>query len=344
MARGGSVGLDIGTRTVTITEVEQKKGRATLTAVHQSELPEGLVRDGEVVDAEAVAAIVKDAFAESGIKQKKVHLGVANQRVVVRQSNLPHVTEDELRQSLSFHVQDLIPMPVEQAELDFHVLDEVVNEEGERTLRVLFVAAQKDMIAEHVAVAQKAGLKPVSVDLNPFALLRTVGEEGVGDVSELLVDIGAGVTSIVVHHGGMPLFVRILVLGGDDVTRAVAAAEGLEFAEAEQRKRELAGDPNHPTARTVAERTTQFVDEVRSSLDYFRAQTGIGRVDRVVVAGGGAVLAGLTRQMSQVLQMPVELARPFDHVETTLAEDEELLSTWGPVLTTSIGLALGGLQ
>lgn len=344
MARKRAVGLDIGTRTVTITQVEHKGGRSVVTNVGQFELPEGAVREGEVLDPAAVAETVKRGFAEAGIKEKKVNLGVANQRVVVRQVNLPYLPDDELRKSLPFQVQEFIPIPVEQAELDFHVLDKVPDEAGNEMLRVLLVAAQKEMIATHVEVATRAGLKPVGVDLNPFALLRTLWSEAFEDVSEVFVDVGAGVTSIVVHQGGVPLFVRILVLGGNDVTDAVATAEGLSFEEAEARKRELGALGDHPTNEAIADRVAEFVDEVRSSLDYFRAQTGAGRIDRVVIAGGGAVLHGLARRLGDTLGLPVEVARPFDHVGEALGLDEQHLAAYGPVLTTSIGLALGGLE
>lgn len=344
MARKRAVGLDIGTRTVTISQVEVKGGRSVVTNVGQFELPQNAVREGEIIDPAAVAEAVKQGFAEAGIKEKRVNLGVANQRVVVRQVNLPAMPDDELRQSLPFQVQEFIPIPVEQAELDFHVLDKVPDENGNETLRVLLVAAQKEMIATHVEVAQKAGLKPVGVDLNPFALLRTLFNESFGDVSEVFVDIGAGVTSIVVHQGGVPLFVRILVLGGDDITHAVADAEGASFEDAELLKRELSADGQDPTSQAIAERVRQFVDEVRSSLDYFRAQTGAGRIDRVVLAGGGAVLGGLAARLSDSLGLSVELARPFDQVGESLGLDDEHLQAYGPVLTTSIGLALGGLE
>ena len=344
MARKRAVGLDIGTRTVTITQVETKGGRSVVTNVGQFELPHGAVREGEIIDPAAVAEVVKQGYAEAGIKEKKVLLGVANQRVVVRQVNLPYLPDDELRQSLPFQVQEFIPIPVEQAELDYHVLDKVPDENGNETLRVLLVAAQKEMIANHVDVAQRAGLKPVGVDLNPFALLRTLWSESFGDVSEVFVDVGAGVTSIVVHQGGVPLFVRILVLGGDEVTDAVAGAENLDFEQAEARKRELSAHGDDPTSRAIADRVHQFVDEVRSSLDYFRAQTGAGRIDRVVVAGGGAVLGGLVDKLGESLALPVELARPFENVGESLGLDETHLEAYGPVLTTSIGLALGGLE
>jgi type IV pilus assembly protein PilM len=142
----------------------------------------------------------------------------------------------------------------------------------------------------------------------------------------------------------VPLFVRILVLGGDDITAAVASAEGNGFADAELRKRSMGATGTDPTGLIIAERVGQFVDEVRSSLDYFRAQTAVGRIDRVVLSGGGSVLVGLQERLIAALGLNVELARPFDFVGHSLNVDDETLAAWGPVLTTSIGLALGGLE
>jgi type IV pilus assembly protein PilM len=344
MARSRAVGLDIGTRSVTITEVVVKKGRSVVQSVEQVELPVGAVREGEIIDMDAVVATIKQGYASLGLRDKRVHLGVANQRVVVRQVHLPYLPDDELRQSLPFQVQEFIPIPVEAAELDYHTLEEVTDAQGRRTLRVLLVAAQKDMISAHVGAVTKAGLKPVGVDLNPFALLRALATESLGDTSEVFIDIGAGVTSVVVHQAGVPLFVRILVLGGDDITASVASAEEIGFAEAELRKRSLGATGTDSTSLIIVERVHQFVDEIRSSLDYFRAQTGVGRVDRVVLAGGGSVLVGLREQLIDALGLNVEIARPFDFVDHSLDVDEETLVAWGPVLATSIGLALGGLQ
>ena len=135
MARNKAVGLDIGTRTVSVAEVSTRGGSPTVTDFAQAELPQGAVREGEVIDPEAVAATIKTAMGETSIRDKRVLLGVANQRVVVRQVTLPYLPEEEMRQSLAFQVQEFIPIPVEAAELDFHTLD-VSEDELDRILAV----------------------------------------------------------------------------------------------------------------------------------------------------------------------------------------------------------------
>ncbi|MGZ4638757.1 MAG: type IV pilus biogenesis protein PilM, partial [Actinomycetes bacterium] len=134
---GRVVGLDIGTSGVRAAELTLGKAGATLERFGQVALPPGAVRDGEVVDASAVADAVKQLWAQAKFSTKKVVVGVANQKVVVRQVDLPWLPTNELKKSLPFQVQDFIPMPVEQAILDFHPLEELTGDNGARMLRVL---------------------------------------------------------------------------------------------------------------------------------------------------------------------------------------------------------------
>ena len=345
MARNKAIGLDIGTRTVSVAEVSTKGGGPTVTDFSQAELPEGAVREGEVIDPEGVAATIKAAMGETSIRDKRVHLGVANQRVVVRQVTLPYLPEDEMRQSLAFQVQEYIPIPVEAAELDFHTLDVTEDEDGQQVSQLLLVAAQKDMIGTHVDAAERAGLKPVGVDLNPFAVLRALHNESVvGDTTEVLVDIGAGVTSIVVHANGVPLFVRVLVFGGDAITDAIARAEGSDTSAAEARKWQLQLDGQDPGSEAAAARVESFIDELRSSLGYFRAQAADARIERVVLCGGTALMAGLRERLADQLHLPVEIGSAFARTPYSGDLEPGVQLTYGSYLVTAVGLALGALE
>ena len=236
MAGRPVVGLDIGTSGVRAAELRLGKGGATLERFGQVALPPGAVRDGEVVDPEAVAGALRELWASARFGTKKVVVGVANQKVVVRQVELPWLPMAELRASLAFQVQDHIPMPVDQAVLDLHPLEERTDANGNRVLRALLVAASRDMVGTTLEAVTRAGLQPSMVDLTSFAVLRSQAhaDSGLGAVeAEALVDVGASVTNIVVHQGGVPRFVRILLMGGGDVTTSVADRLGVPVEEAE---------------------------------------------------------------------------------------------------------------
>ena len=179
MARAkDAIGLDIGTSGVRAAHVVVAKRPFTLEAFGQVPLPQGAVREGEIIDGAAVAKAVSQLWKAVRFKTKRVILGVANQKVVVRPADLPFMEEQELRGAIQFQVQDLLPMPIEDAIIDFQVLDEFMTDGNERMMRVLVVAAQKQMIGVFVDSAQQAGLDPVGIDHIPFALIRSLGETG----------------------------------------------------------------------------------------------------------------------------------------------------------------------
>jgi type IV pilus assembly protein PilM len=341
-----AVGIDIGTSTIAVAEVKQGRGPAAVTNFGGIVLPPDAAREGEILDVAAAAEALRELLGSAKVSAKKVWLGIANQRVVVRQLDLPWVEPKELRAALRYQVQEHIPIPVEEAELDVHVVGEFTNDAGERFQSLMLVAGHRDMVTSHVAVAIEAGLKPVGVDLNPFAVLRSMGETSpLAQGSQVLVDIGGGVTNILVHEQGIPTFVRILVMGGDNLTMALMSGLGLEREEAETRKRQLSVTEGDDVAsRIAAEHAEQFVDEIRSSLEYYQAQNGSSRHSGVVLTGGGATLHGLDRRLEAALRLPVEIGSPFDRweVQDTVYGPADLQRI-GPSLATAVGLGLGGL-
>ena len=351
MAGRPVVGLDIGTSGVRAAELRPGRSGPSLERFGQVALPPGAVRDGEVVDPDAVAVALRELWQRVGFHTKKVVVGVANQRVVVRQVDLPWLPPDELRASLAFQVQDYIPMPVDQAVLDFHPIEELAGEGGARTLRVLLVAASREMVGKALQAVESAGLTPTMVDLTSFAVLRASAHAGSGFgvvEAEALVDIGASVTNIIVHQAGVPRFVRVLLMGGDDITGSIAERLGLPMDEAEGLKRSTGYAPvlgafePDATSRAIESSAGAFVEEVRGSLDYYLAQSGSARVGRVVISGGGARLTGLVERLSAATRLPVEVARPLSQLRvgrTGLSEAD--LAEVEPLVSVPVGLALG---
>lgn len=342
-----AVGVDIGSRNITVAELRSAREGARITNFGGIELPPGAVREGEILDPGIVSERLTQLISDAGIKQKKVWLGVANQRVVVRQVDLPWMEEDDLRASLRYQVQEYIPIPVDEAELDVHVVEEVASEEGDRRLRVLLVAGHTEMIRAHVDAVRFAGLKPIGVDLAPFAILRAMGDTTMLESgSQVLIDIGANVTNIVIHRGMLPSFVRILVLGGEAITAAVADRLGISSDEADVIKREVTvGFGSEPAALVVTEQAEVFIDEIRSSLDYYRAQPGAEKLAGVVLTGGGAMLPGLAQRLADAIRLPVELGNPFSRYPApSTVYDAAQLAAIGPVMAGAIGLGLGGLE
>jgi type IV pilus assembly protein PilM len=240
-------------------------------------------------------------------------------------------------------------MPVEEAVLDYDPLGEF-EQEGRRMLRVILVAAQRAMINTVVEVAMAAKLEPVGVDLVPFAMARAVGLPEVGmeeeeGGEEAILDVGATVTNILVHEQGVTRFVRILPSGGRDITLAIARSFGVDDEVAERLKRgeTVEGGPEPDEVRRVAiQRAMSFVDEVRSSLEFYTAQTRGGRIGRLLVIGGGSKLQGFLDLLRERVPAVIDRGRVFRRAKSQLSLSEEALAEAEPVLAVAVGLGIPG--
>ena len=370
------IGVDVGSTAVRVAEVAAGDIPVIVRAA-QVPIAPGIVESGEVRQPDALAGALRELWDMSGVKSKQVHLGVGNQRVVVREVALPWLPEKELRETLGFQVQEFIPMAADEAVLDFDPLGEI-DQGGRRMVRILLVAAHKPMVNALVDAALAAKLDPQGIDLSPFAVIRAVGtgDEGLdldagGD--EAIIDIGAQVTSICVHDRGVTRFVRMLPSGGRDITLALAAGLGVTDDVAERLKRgesvealEAPGEgdmplpppgeagvplppqadrsPQLPPPAEIRDlaltRAMSFVDEVRSSLEFYTAQMPNAQIGRVLVVGGGSRLDGLLDLLQERLPVPVDRGRLFERVKSEIELSAEASTEAEAVLSVAVGLAI----
>jgi type IV pilus assembly protein PilM len=344
-----AIGLDIGTSVVRAVELSFGRGGITLERFGQVVLPEGVIRDGQVIEPEPVAEALRQLWSATGLSHKRVVLGVANQRVIVRQIDLPWMPQDELRRSLPMQVSDFLPMDVSASCLDFFPLAEISGPGGGRQLNGLLVAASRETVSANVACAEQAGLTVQAVDLTSFAVLRSLGKQAGGRVqTEALIDIGARITNIIVHDGGVPVFVRILLMGGQDITDAVCDHLGVPANHAEAMKQQIGHAVRNAESeelfRTVNATAQDFVDEVTGSLDYFAASNPGMRVERILVSGGGSRLNGLLERLAVDTRTPVVAGDPMANLRVgRTGLDETQLEFIRPLAAVPVGLALGVL-
>ena len=337
------VGLDVGTSALRAARVSSSRGGCQLAAFAQIPLPDGAVVDGQIQDGEVVSEAIARLWKRSKLGSDKVVIGLANHRVVVRQVELPYLEEKELRASIRFQAADHVPMPADEAEFDFDILNEFTTDEGERKMNVLLVAAATEMVEGFVDTVQAAGLDVAGVDLSPFAVARAVSPEARGEVgavgAQAIVDVGAGVTDIVIHVGGEPRFVRILLIGGDGITDALARELSLSPEQAEGLKFDLSkGVADSDAYDIVAREVDLLVEEIRGSIDYYTTRENGEVVSSVLLTGGGSLSQGLLQKLELGLQTKVELATPFAGVRTKLSPEHK--NQLEPVAATAIGLSM----
>jgi type IV pilus assembly protein PilM len=325
------VGLDIEAGSLAATEVSAN-GSVRIAASAIGSLEPGTFHEGEVLDADRLAASLKELFAEHKLG-KRVRLGVGNQRVVVRTVRLPAIEDRrEMEAAVRFQAQEQMPMPLDQAVLEHQVVGGVPAEEGTAPqVDVIVVAARRDMVSSFLEPIRRAGLEPVGVDLSAFGMIRALVEEGVGRAdgeaaperpaaAVLYCSVG-DVTNLAVARGRSCLFNRVSNVGLEGPTAALSGSLGLTAEHAtqwlshvglEQAPEEIEGDPGTVTEarRALEDGVTALLDEMRLSLDYYGAQEAALPVERVVLCGPGSTIPGLASRMEAGLGLPIAVPRP----------------------------------
>jgi type IV pilus assembly protein PilM len=294
-------------------------------------LEPGVVRDGEVVDAEALTEALRTLFRDNQSFDKRVRIGIANQKIVVRVVELPLITDPkELETAVRFTAADQIPMPLDTAVLDYQQLGIVETDDGPR-MRVALVAARRDMVTQFLDVVRDAGLRAEGLDLSAFAMVRALHVPGGVGETVLYLAIG-GVTNLAVANGLDCLFTRVVDAGLEGL--AIELAERAELPLTEARKwlhvvglkagsiEEIDGHEEHreviEQARAILlDGVRRIVGNVRNSLDFHHAQNGAAGVARCVLTGEAASIPGFPELLARELGLDVD-ARAVDHLDQDL--------------------------
>jgi type IV pilus assembly protein PilM len=308
------VGLEIEPSAVHAASVEVN-GRIVVKHAAMAPLEAGVVRDGEVTDVDALAEVLRNLFHDHRDLDKRVRIGLANQKIVVRVMELPPISDPkELDAAVRFRAQDEVAMPLDSAVLDYQALDVLDTPDGPRQ-RVIIVAARRDMVERVLSAVRAAGLRPEGIDLSAFAMVRALRSPGPAGEQVLYLSIG-GLTNLAVAEGSACLFTRVLGGGLDSLGVELAERCGLTLEHArgwlahvglERELSELEGDEAIiADARTVlTEGVRRIAADVRGSLDFHHSQGGEAGVARAVLTGPAAAITGFAAVLAAELGMPV---------------------------------------
>ncbi|MET0811886.1 MAG: pilus assembly protein PilM [Microbacterium sp.] len=315
----------MASKTVVSLEITEESVRAlevtlgpnpTLVAYGDVPLPAGAAKDSEVLDVDAVAVALQQLWAQSGITSRKVVLAVGNRRILVREYAAPHLPLDQIKAALPYQVQDLLPVPVNQAVLDFYPIGE---ENG--MVNGLLVAAVSETMEDLVAAAVKAKLYVESIDLVPFGLARAVQRMANAHEAAAVFHIGDHTTYVVIAIDGVPRFVRIVP--ADVRTTATESRTTVEVLEAEPVEVAVVSEANGRSSlrvRAAAARedatahdeedfasVSELANRLRSTLAFFAGRPGALPVAQVFVSGAGAANAALIPALQSALNRPVRV-------------------------------------
>lgn len=347
------VGLKIGGSQLAAARVVNN-GAPELLQVAREPLQSGIVVGGELREPELLAEALRAFFRKHKLPRQGVRLGIANNRIGVRIFEIAGIDDSkQLENAIRYRAQEALPIPIEEAVLDFHVLGERVDDEGQRIRKVLLVVAYRELIDRYVAACKKAGVRLAGIDLEAFALLRALGEPKGGhdapsDAALVVVSVGHDRSTFAVSDGRVCEFTRVLDWGGSTLDVALARELDCAPSEAEPVKRELSLNgtsvPEGLTqeqaerAREAVRRQLQtFARELVSSLQFYQNQPNSLGIGEIVITGGTAHLGGVAEELQKLIGVRVAVGDPLLRVKLgkKLRETEQLGS-----LAVAIGLGI----
>lgn len=341
------VGIDIGGESIRAVEVANPdRPEPVLQRVAEVPLPLGSTKRGEVLEPNTIASSLRELWRIGRFRTKDVVLGMGNQRVLSRDLTVPKAPLAQIRESLPFQVQDMLPVPVGDAILDFYPISETTGPEGP-VVNGLLIAAIKDAVLANVRAVQLAGLNPIAVDLIPFALTRVYLPPARSAGTHAIAEVGANTTTVVIATDGIPQFVRIIPTGGDDLTGALAAALDIPVEQAEAVKRWIglgarAQTPDDLRAATmIRDLATELLTSLRNTVNYFASTRPDSVVSSIVLVGGGAQLPGFAEALQSHTGLPVRTGDAFADAATNRSVDRADLSARGLSVAVAWGLATG---
>jgi len=340
------VGLDIGSSSIKLVQLKEQRGRYVLQKFGIKALEPEVIVDGTVMDEGRVVSAIKDLFDELKVKVKQVAVSISGHAVIIKKISLPPMPDDELEGQVRLAAEQYIPFDINEVNIDFHVLPASEAEAGgEGEMSVILVAAKKDKINELTELVKAAGLFPMVMDVDAFAIenMHAISYPMAQEDTTALVNIGASVMNINVVRGGVSLFTRDIPIGGNRYTEAIQRELGLSYEEAEEvKKGGRSGGTNQASVSGVIESVNaEVASEIARTIDYFKSTVSNADVQHVLLCGGGAQVHGLVQQLRDRMQADVDIANPFGEVDTSGSDfDQATLNEMASVAAVGVGLAL----
>jgi type IV pilus assembly protein PilM len=339
------VGLDIGTSSVKLVEIEKVKDDYHLKNIGIARLPQDTIVNGTIIHGELLEQTIKNLFRNYKIKNKNVAISISGHPVIIKKITTPLMTEDELEQSIPFEAEQYIPFSLEEVNLDFQILGP--SEDKSKQMNVMLVAAKKALLNDYVAVLQNAGLKASIVDIDVFALgnMFAANYAPAENTNVGLIDIGASVTNINIVKNGISQFTRDIFMGGNQVTEEIQKQLSIGHEEAEKLKcGERIEGIDAPLLEEIIQKTLSIIAaEIQRSLEFFTSST-YGELHHIYLSGGGAQVKGFMETLAKKINIPIEFTNPFQAIkynENTF--DLEYLKELSPLSAVGVGLALRSL-
>ncbi|OEU68855.1 MAG: pilus assembly protein PilM [Desulfuromonadales bacterium C00003093] len=338
------VGIDVGSSAVKLVRLRESRGNFHLVNIGIMPLAPETIVDSAIMDSTAIVGAIQNLMTGMKVKAKRVATSVSGHSVIIRKIMLPVMTDAELEASIQWEAEQYIPFDISEVNIDFQIIGPDVKDPSQ--MNVILVAAKKDFVDDFVAVFIEAGLEPMLMDIDCFAV-ENMFDYNYGFVEDevvALIDMGASATSVNVLKGEASVFTRDIQAGGNLLSEELQKRLGFSREEAEQAKlgdRDIANVDADSINEVLTDAIENLVQEVQRSLDFFTATSSEDRVSKVYLTGGVSSSEQVREALEARLGIPAERVNPFRNLTINEKEfDSEYLNAIGPMFSVATGLAM----
>jgi type IV pilus assembly protein PilM len=337
------LGLDIGTSAVKFMDLKDTGKGYQVENMGLTSLPPETIVDGSLMDATTIVEAISELISHYKIKKREVAVAVSGHSVIVKKITLPKMTESELEENIMVEAERYISFDINDVNIDFQILTAPEKDMGEH-MEVLLVAAKKDLVDDYIAIVREAGLSPIIIDIDSFALENVYELNYPLEIGDLvaLCDIGASIMNLNIVRGGKSLFTRDISIGGNLYTEEIQKELSVNFEEAEDLKLGGSSDKGSPHVidKVVDKVSSNIALEIAKSLDFFTATYPDEKVARLYLSGGCAKAPRLSEIAQERLNIPIAMLNPFANIAVNpRVIDPEYLKDITSLMAVSAGLA-----
>ena len=348
--------IDFGSRLIKVAKLHKVSDGYELDNYGVTLCPEGAITSGEILNPIVVADALTKLLKDAGIRDNKAIIAITGQKVIVREVVFPLMEDKELMAGVVWEAPKYVPYDLAESIIDAEKVEEFVEKDGNKMMRVLLVAAPKSTIQPYMEVLKKARIIPKIVDIVSSANIRAFKnnlsdkkeEEQDNLIVDIILSIGASNTNLTLVEKGNLKFTRDVLVGGTDITKAIAKSLNLSFDEAEKVKRETKialgketeEEKKNESEKIIVKILDQITKEVRKSLSYYKTQSQKVKYNKMILSGGCANTDNIKEYLSEQFEVPVIIGDPLKGLKINeRIFDIKKIDKLKTSLATVIGLA-----
>jgi type IV pilus assembly protein PilM len=345
--RKSIAGLDVGSSSIKMVELEGRADNFGLVSLGLENLPSDTIIDGQIMELTTVSDTIRNLCVNYGVSANQVVTGVSGHSVIIKNIVLPPMSRGELEESIDWHAEEHIPYDLADVSLDYQVTAETHD-----ATHVLIAACKRERIDNMRQAIQLSGRQAVVIDVDTFALQNCYENNYQPRESDVvtLLNIGASTMNVNIVRGSRSIFTRDITVGGSQFTDVLQRSLGISYQQAEAVKRGVqnaAKGVEEKSIEPLMSNVTEIVaNEIQKTFDFYRATTDDNQtvVQKILISGGGSKLSGLAAELSARLELPVEVLNPFRNIKVDNRKfDPAYVNEIMPEMAVAVGLAMRGV-